>query len=171
MLPATAARNAPTIPPTKRSGTSTAKCHRAMPTMIHTRTLMRPDARRAAARFPWAALPIGRPREVRHPLSVSLYWRVVAINAGGLVVAALILALTPATVSSRLTAAEAAVLAAGTLALIAVNVVLLRRMFRPLERLADVMRRVDLPDPDSRVELDRPVAEVADLYGSFNAML
>ena len=38
-------------------------------------------------------------RPVRHPVVVSLFWRVVAINAGGLVVAALVLALSPATVS------------------------------------------------------------------------
>ena len=37
--PSRAARNAPTIPPQKRSGTSTAKCHSAMPIMAQTRTL------------------------------------------------------------------------------------------------------------------------------------
>ena len=80
-------------------------------------------------------------RRVRHPVVVSLFWRVVAINAGGLVVAALVLALSPATVSPTLTVAEGAVLTVGTLALIAVNIVLLRRVFEPLERLAAVMRR------------------------------
>jgi two-component system sensor histidine kinase UhpB len=102
---------------------------------------------------------------------VSLYWRVVAINAGGLVVAALLLALTPATISSRLTLAEAIVLGVGTGALIAVNVLLLRRVFGPLERLTGLMRRVDPLAPGRRIELERPVAEVAELYHSFNAML
>jgi two-component system, NarL family, sensor histidine kinase UhpB len=106
-----------------------------------------------------------------HAVRVSLFWRVVAINAGGLVVAALVLALSPATVSANLTVAEAAVLGAGTLALIAVNVVLLRRVFGPLQRLAALMGRVDPHAPGRRIELERPVAEVADLYHAFNAML
>jgi two-component system sensor histidine kinase UhpB len=102
---------------------------------------------------------------------VSLYWRVVAINAGGLVVAALLLGLSPVTISSRLTLAEAVVLAVGTVALITVNVLLLRRVFGPLERLTRLMRRVDPLAPGRRIELERPVAEVAELYHSFNAML
>jgi two-component system, NarL family, sensor histidine kinase UhpB len=108
---------------------------------------------------------------VRHPVLVSLFWRVVAINAGGLVVAALVLALSPATVSSTLTLTEGLVLAVGTLALIVVNVVLLRRVFEPLERLAALMRRIDPLEPGRRIELERPVAEVDDVYRAFNAML
>ena len=108
---------------------------------------------------------------MRQALGVSLYWRVVAINAGGLVLAALVLALSPATVSSRLTVAEAVVLFAGTTLVIGVNVVLLRRVFGPLERLTELMRRVDPQTPGQRIELARPVAEVAELYHSFNAML
>ena len=108
---------------------------------------------------------------MRHSVGVSLFWRVVAINAGGLVVAALVLALSPATVSPTLTVAEGAVLAVGTLALIGVNVVLLRRVFGPLERLTAVMRRIDPLEPGHRIEVERPVAEVAEVYRAFNAML
>ncbi len=108
---------------------------------------------------------------MRQAFVVSLFWRVVAINAGGLVFAALVLALSPATVSTRLTIAEAIVLGAGTLLVIAVNVVLLRRVFGPLERLTELMRRVDPLAPGRRIELERPVAEVAELYQSFNTML
>jgi two-component system, NarL family, sensor histidine kinase UhpB len=102
---------------------------------------------------------------------VSLFWRVVAINASGLVVAALVLALSPATVSPTLTATEGAVLGGGTLVLIAVNVVLLRRVFDPLERLAALMRRIDPLVQGRRIEFERQVAEVADVYRAFNAML
>ena len=108
---------------------------------------------------------------VRQASLVSLYRRVVAINAGGLVVAALVLALSPATVSSELTLAQAIVLAVGTAVVIAVNVVLLRRVFGPLERLTELMRRVDPLAPGRRMELERPSGEVAQLYESFNAML
>jgi two-component system, NarL family, sensor histidine kinase UhpB len=110
-------------------------------------------------------------RRLRHAVVVSLFWRVVAINAGGLVVAALVLALSPATVSPTLTVTEGVVLAVGTLALIGVNVVLLRRVFDPLERLAALMRRIDPLEHGRRIELERPVAEVADVYTAFNAML
>ena len=108
---------------------------------------------------------------MRQALAVSLFWRVVAINAGGLVFAALVLAFSPATVSARLTVTEAAVLFAGTALVIVVNVVLLRRVFGPLEHLTELMRRVDPMTPGRRIELARPVAEVAELYHSFNAML
>jgi two-component system, NarL family, sensor histidine kinase UhpB len=159
------------IPPQNLSGTSTAKCQTAMPTIAQTRTLMGSELRRIPSRFPWALIPIVGSALVRQALVVSLFWRVVAINAGGLVVAALVLALSPATVSPRLQVAEAIVLAVGTLLVIAVNVVLLRRVFGPLERLTELMRRVDPMAPGRRIELERPVAEVAELYHSFNAML
>ena len=111
------------------------------------------------------------PARVRQALAVSLFWRVAAINAGGLVLAALILALSPATISSRLTAAEAVVLAVITVVVIGINVLLLRRVFGPLERLTEIMRRIDPLQPGRRIEMERPVAEVAELYDTFNAML
>ena len=46
-------------------------------------------------------------------------------------------------------------LAVGALVVIAVNVVLLRRVFGPLERLTALMRRVDPLAPGRRIELER----------------
>jgi two-component system sensor histidine kinase UhpB len=102
---------------------------------------------------------------------MSLFWRVVAINAAVVVAAVLVLILSPARVSSAPTAAEIEVLIGGTLLVIALNVVLLRRVFGPLERLAGTMRRVDPHDPGRRVALKKPVAEVAELARAFNDML
>jgi two-component system, NarL family, sensor histidine kinase UhpB len=102
---------------------------------------------------------------------VSLFSRVVAINAGVLVVAALVLALSPATVSPSLQAAEAVVLAVGTVLMISVNLLLLRRVFGPLERLTALMRRIDPYAPGRRLSLERAGAEVADLCRAFNSML
>ena len=102
---------------------------------------------------------------------VSLYWRVVAINAGGLVAAALLLALIAGDRQLEADARRGGRAGRRHAALIAVNVVLLRRVFGPLERLTALMRRVDPLAPGRRIELERPVAEVAELYHSFNAML
>jgi two-component system sensor histidine kinase UhpB len=101
----------------------------------------------------------------------SLFWRVVAVNAGVLVAAALLLALSPATVSPTLQLAEAVVLAVGTVLMISVNLLLLRRVFGPLEQLTHVMRRIDPHAPGRRLALDRADPEVADLCHAFNSML
>ena len=94
---------------------------------------------------------------------MSLFWRVVAINAVVMVGAVLALILTPARVSAAPTTAELEVLVGGTALVIALNVLLLRRVFGPLERLTGTMRRVDPLDPGRRVRIDRPAAEVADV--------
>jgi two-component system sensor histidine kinase UhpB len=93
---------------------------------------------------------------------VSLFWRVFAINAAVLVAAVVTLALSPATVSSRIEASEVAVLAAGVALVLAVNLVALRRVFSPLERLTALMRRIDPLAPGQRIELARQTAEVAE---------
>ena len=102
---------------------------------------------------------------------MTLFWRVVAINTGLLLAATVALVLSPATVSASLTAAELAVLALGIIVVTAVNVLLLRRIFGPLEHLASVMRRVEPAQPGRRITIERPVAEVADLAHAFNDML
>ena len=104
-------------------------------------------------------------------MGMSLFWRVLAINAAVLVAAALMLVFSPATVSSSLVAAEVAVVAAGLVVVIAVDFVLLRRTFGPLERLAGLMRRVDPMSPGRRIALDGATAEVAELLDAFNEML
>jgi two-component system, NarL family, sensor histidine kinase UhpB len=100
---------------------------------------------------------------------VLLFRRVVTINAVVLVMAALMLALSPATVSPTVTAQEWIVLGIGLV--IAVNVVLLRRVFGPLERLEATMERIDPLDPGRRIVVDEPADEIARLGKAFNAML
>ena len=102
---------------------------------------------------------------------MSLFARVVAINACVLVAAALALAFSPATVSTHVRIAEGVVLALGTLVVITVNLLLVRRVFEPLERLTALMRRVDPRNPGRRLAVDRADPEVADLCHAFNAML
>ncbi len=107
----------------------------------------------------------------RDARSVSLFSRVVAINAGVLVSAAILLAVSPVTVSPTLQLAEAVVLAVGTVLMISVNLVLMRRVFGPLDQLSGLMRRVDPYAPGRRLRLERADAEVAELCHAFNTML
>ena len=107
----------------------------------------------------------------RDARSVSLFSRVVAINAGVLVSAAILLAVSPVTVSPTLQLAEAVVLAVGTVLMISVNLLLMRRVFGPLDQLSGLMRRVDPYAPGRRLRLERADAEVAELCHAFNTML
>jgi two-component system sensor histidine kinase UhpB len=102
---------------------------------------------------------------------MSLFQRAVAINASVIVVAVVLLAASPASVSSHLKLAEAAVLAVGAVLMISVNLLLLRRVFGPLERLTALMERVDPQVPGRRIALDGEEGEVARLATAFNAML
>jgi two-component system sensor histidine kinase UhpB len=102
---------------------------------------------------------------------MTLFWRVVAINTALLLAAALTLVISPATISATLTLTELVVLAVGIIVVTGVNILLLRRVFEPLEHLAALMRRVEPAEPGRRIELERPVAEVADLTHAFNDML
>jgi two-component system sensor histidine kinase UhpB len=102
---------------------------------------------------------------------MSMFWRVVIVNALVVVGAVLALVVTPASVSATPTAAEIEVLVTGGLLVIVLNVLLLRRIFVPLERLTGTMRRVDPHDPGRRVAIRRPAAEVAELAKAFNDML
>ncbi len=102
---------------------------------------------------------------------MSLFWRVVTINGAVLLGAALMLVFTPATVSASTASAEIVVLAIGLVVVMAVNVVLVRRAFGPLERLARLMRSVDPMSPGRRIDVDGAAGEVSDLLDAFNEML
>src|SRR3954454_6475 len=102
---------------------------------------------------------------------MSMFWRVVIVNALVVVGAVLALVVTPASVSATPTAAEIEVLVTGGLLVIVLNVLLLRRIFVPLERLTGTMRRVDPHDPGRRVAIRRPAPEVRELAEAFNDML
>ena len=102
---------------------------------------------------------------------MSLLWRVFAVNAAVLTVATVALAVSPATVSFPLAVTEAIVLSVGLVVLLVVNFLLLRRAMRPLERLTQLMRRVDPLRPGSRVPVDDGSPELVELGVAFNEML
>jgi two-component system sensor histidine kinase UhpB len=102
---------------------------------------------------------------------MTLLQRVVAGNALVVFVGALILAVSPATVSARVTAGEAGLLAGGAALAVVVNVVLMRRALAPLRALAVEMAAVDLLSPSSVVVPRAGVSEVATLGRAYDAML
>lgn len=62
-----------------------------------------------------------------HDWRMTLFWRVFAINGAVVAMAALLLVLTPATVSPDVRVAEALVLGGGVAGVLAINLVLMRR--------------------------------------------
>ena len=101
---------------------------------------------------------------------LPLFWRVFAVNAGLLTAIAVLLIVTPVTISTPIALAEAVVVIAGLLFTIAVNAVLLRRAFAPLADLAERMEMVDLLRPGQRLQVPRN-DEVGRVVASFNRML
>jgi two-component system sensor histidine kinase UhpB len=85
--------------------------------------------------------------------SLSLFWRVFAANAAVLALAFAGLVFAPVTVSVPVGTGELLVLAAGLVALLVTNLVLLRPAFAPLGDLAETMRRHDPLSPGVRAEL------------------
>ena len=102
---------------------------------------------------------------------MPLFWRVFLTNAALLVAAAVALVVTPATVSFPVALTEVVVLAAGLGAVIALNLVLLRRVFQPLRALSALMRDVDPLKPGSRARIETRDRELAELTTAFNDMI
>jgi two-component system sensor histidine kinase UhpB len=102
---------------------------------------------------------------------MPLLWRVFAGNAAVLLVATLVLVLTPATVSFPIAITELLVLAFGLAVMLALDVALLRRALRPLGGLAAFVRQVDPLAPGGRAELGSADPEVRDVAAAVDEML
>jgi two-component system, NarL family, sensor histidine kinase UhpB len=101
---------------------------------------------------------------------LPLFWRVFAVNAGLLTAIAVLLIVTPVTISFPIALTEALIVVAGLAVTLAVNAVLLRRAFVPLGRLAQRMELVDLLRPGQRLQVLR-TDEVGRVVAAFNRML
>jgi two-component system sensor histidine kinase UhpB len=101
---------------------------------------------------------------------MSLFWRVFTANAALLVIAAVVLGVSPVTVSWPIAVTEAVVLGLGLAGMLAANAVLLRLAFAPLTALAVGMTQVDLLDPPHRLDTAGR-GEIAALVEAFNDML
>lgn len=102
--------------------------------------------------------------------AAALFRRVFLINGLIFTLGTLILALSPATVSSRIRLTEIPVLLVGLAIMLATNAFLLRSSLAPLDRLAASMRRVDPPRRSDRVD-GRGSGDLQEVIESFNTML
>jgi two-component system sensor histidine kinase UhpB len=95
---------------------------------------------------------------------IPLFWRLFVPNAAVLLGAGIVLMIQPAN-------GRVLVLAAGVAVLLTVNLVLMRRAFAPLARLASMMNVIDPLQPGRRVPTLGPESEVTRLSEAFNRML
>jgi len=102
--------------------------------------------------------------------TVSLFWRIFAVNAGLLGLIAVLLIVTPVTLHAPPTLTEALIIVAGLAVTVAANAVLLRQVLSPLGHLARRMQTVDLLRPGQRLHVDRN-DEVGGVVRAFNQML
>ena len=109
-------------------------------------------------------------RRSRGGAGPSLFWRVVLINGAVFAAGTAVLAASPATVSTPVLATEALVLGVGLGVMLLANGMLLRATLVPLDRLRNLMERVDLLRPGQRVP-ETGNGAVSDLIDSFNSML
>jgi len=101
---------------------------------------------------------------------LPLLWRVFAINALLLLVATLLLAVTPVTVHASIALVEVVDLVLALAVMLTANFLLLRHALAPLGRLVERMRSVDLLRPGQRLE-EQGGPEVVELVRAFNQML
>jgi len=101
---------------------------------------------------------------------LSLFWRVFAINAVLLVVATVLLAVTPVTIHASIALVEGVDLAVALVVMLAANLLLLRHTLSPLDKLVERMRTIDLLRPGQRLAEGGGV-EVSALARAFNQML
>ena len=117
---------------------------------------------------------VGGPREeeASRRRAPSLLWWVFLANATVFVLALLLLTLSPITIDAPIQLEQFALLLAGFLVLLGMNLLLLRRVLSPLFKLAEVMGAIDPDRPGRRLSgIDPRSAEGQELAAAFNAML
>ncbi|MRJ76796.1 HAMP domain-containing protein [Aeromicrobium sp. SMF47] len=101
---------------------------------------------------------------------LPLYWQICLINGLVFLIGTIVLALSPATISTRVLVSEAIVLLVGFVLILVANALLVRSTLAPLERLTQLSERVDLQSPRERLTEDGD-GTVARLVRAYNEML
>lgn len=104
--------------------------------------------------------------------NISLLWRVFLVNIVVWIAAFALLAWAPVTVHRVATPSELVILSLGLIAMLVIDLVLLRRVLGPLRRLAALMGAVEPGQPGRRAESPSSGgAEVVALAEALNSML
>jgi two-component system sensor histidine kinase UhpB len=101
-----------------------------------------------------------------------MLWRVFAANAAVFALAFALLALAPVTLHASIRLEELVLLLAGLVVMLVLDLLLVRQVLGPLDRLANVMREVNLLRPGQRaIGFERSSSELLALAQAFNDML
>jgi two-component system sensor histidine kinase UhpB len=95
---------------------------------------------------------------------------VFAVNAGVLILIAVLLLVTPVEISAPVARTQALIIVLSLVIAVVANALLLRRAVAPLERLVQRMDMVDLLRPGRRLQVDRD-DEIGRVINAFNQML
>ncbi len=105
----------------------------------------------------------------RRPVQ-ALFWRLFVINGLLFAVGTLLLAFSPATISSPVLLTEVPILIVGLALILAANAILVRGSLSPLDALASVMERVDLIRSGDR-RIDSGNGDLGHLITTFHEMI
>ena len=104
------------------------------------------------------------------PRNISLFWRAFAVNAGLLTALAILLIVTPVTISAPIKLEQALIIVVSLAITLVANAFLLLRVVAPLAQLARRMDTVDLLRRGQRLQVRRD-DEIGRVVGAFNRML
>jgi two-component system, NarL family, sensor histidine kinase UhpB len=105
-------------------------------------------------------------------LSGSLAAQTFLASAAVLALVFVLLLVTPVEVSAPIRLGEALILLGGLVAMLAIQLILVRRVLAPLRNLADRMHEVDLRQPGQRrIEVTSQSSEITAFVETFNEML
>src|SRR3954447_11272571 len=111
-------------------------------------------------------------RTARQRHARTLFWRLSLVNVSVLLAVAILLAVTPVTISVPVRPLEIAIIAVGLVLTATANLLLVRHTLAPLRRLTELMKSVDPMEPGRRVTgIDARYQDTAALAHAFNAML
>lgn len=102
---------------------------------------------------------------------LPLYWTVCLTNAAMFVMAAVVLVVSPATVSEQPTGPELTVVVVGVVVIVLANAALLRGRLLPLDRLARQLDSGDVTDPSWRLPLPMGMGVERSFVTAFNRLL
>jgi two-component system sensor histidine kinase UhpB len=102
---------------------------------------------------------------------LPLYWTVCLTNAAMFVIAAVVLVVSPATVSEQVTVPEITIVVVGVVVIVLANAALLRGQLLPLDRLAGQLDRGDVTDAAWRLPLPVGGGVERSFVTAFNTLL